>query len=49
MFVEMLTQSQDKLIDASSVSHLFSVTPTIGCVVTGLMGMNITSLFMHLN
>lgn len=29
---------QDKLIDTASVTHLFSITPTIGCVMTGLIG-----------
>ena len=31
----------DKLMVADSVAHLFSITPTIGCVMTGLIGMSV--------
>lgn len=26
---------QDKLIDPSSVSHIFKISPSVGCVLTG--------------
>jgi 20S proteasome alpha/beta subunit len=31
----MLTTLKDKLIDPSSVSHVFKISPSVGCVMTG--------------
>lgn len=28
-------RDQDKLIDPSSVSHIFQISPSVGCVMTG--------------
>lgn len=28
-------KTQDKLIDPSSVSHIFQISPSVGCVITG--------------
>jgi hypothetical protein len=33
-------------LDAASITHLFSITSTIGCVMTGLIGMSLVPLLL---
>lgn len=36
--VEGANLLQDKLLDPETITHLFQITPTIGCVMTGMIG-----------
>lgn len=37
-FLLPLSPIKDKLVDPTSVSYLFRLTPTVGCVMNGLIG-----------
>lgn len=38
MLILLAAHAQDKLLDPDSITHIFSITPGIGCVMTGRTG-----------
>jgi 20S proteasome subunit alpha 1 len=38
---------QDKLLDPETITHLFQITPTIGCVMTGMIGESCATLLIY--
>lgn len=33
-----MSSLQDKLLDPVTVTHMYKITPTVGCVMTGMQG-----------